>query len=88
MNRSEWPSITADQMREIDRLMVEEMGISLEQMMEQAGRNLADLAVELLHRRRPRGPDYRVVVACGTGNNGGGGMVAARILSNRGIEVS
>ena len=35
------PSITTDQMREVDRLMIEEFGIVLLQMMENAGRNLA-----------------------------------------------
>lgn len=38
------PTVTAAQMREIDRLMVEEIGISLEQMMENAGRAFAELA--------------------------------------------
>ena len=38
------PALSTDQMREVDRLMVEEFGISLLQMMENAGRNLADLA--------------------------------------------
>jgi len=32
------PTITVDQMREVDRLMVEDMGIELIQMMENAGR--------------------------------------------------
>lgn len=38
------PYITSAQMREIDRLMVEECHIELIQMMENAGRNLARLA--------------------------------------------
>ncbi len=38
------PAITADQMREVDRLMIEDYGIQLIQMMENAGRNLAALA--------------------------------------------
>ena len=39
-----FPSVTAKGMREIDRLMVEEMGIGLHQMMEHAGRNLTEVA--------------------------------------------
>jgi NAD(P)H-hydrate epimerase len=35
------PYVTTDQMREVDRLMVEEYGIVLLQMMENAGRGLA-----------------------------------------------
>lgn len=49
MQRSDvLPSITAQQMREVDRLMVEELGIGLLQMMEHAGRNLVDVTRTLL----------------------------------------
>jgi len=75
-------------MREVDRLMVETYGISLEQMMEQAGRNLCDLAVRWLQSHTDRQPPYDFVVVCGTGNNGGGGMTAARYLSNRAHGVT
>jgi NAD(P)H-hydrate epimerase len=74
------PAITADQMREVDRIMVEDLGILLVQMMENAGRHLADLAVE---RYRPS----RIVVLAGPGGNGGGGLVAARHLANRDVDV-
>jgi NAD(P)H-hydrate epimerase len=70
-------------MREVDRLMVEEYGIVLLQMMENAGRNLARLAVTLAAGVR----DRSVLVLAGKGNNGGGGMVAARHLSNMGGHV-
>src|SRR6056297_3644568 len=39
------PAITADEMRTVDRLAVEEIGLSLLQMMEHAGRNLARAAL-------------------------------------------
>ena len=70
------PFITTDQMREVDRAMIEDYGISLVQMMENAGRNLAQLA-----RRRFLDGDPRqrhVVVLAGAGGNGGGGLVCAR----------
>jgi NAD(P)H-hydrate epimerase len=79
------PAVTATQMREVDRRMIEEYGIVLLQMMENAGRNLAELV------RRLRGSSVeglRVTVASGKGNNGGGGMVAARHLSNWGANVA
>jgi NAD(P)H-hydrate epimerase len=79
-NAAALPALTADQMREVDRLMIEEMHIDLLQMMENAGRNLADLAQQLY------APD-RVVVLAGPGGNGGGGLVAARHLANRGVDV-
>ena len=70
-------------MIEVDRLMIEEWGISLLQMMENAGRNLAGLAKSLLHNFQGK----KIIVLCGTGNNGGGGMVAARHLHNWGVQV-
>jgi len=76
--------VTAAQMAEVDRLAVEEFGITLLQMMEQAGSHLADVV-----RLEAGGhlKDRRIVVAVGPGNNGGGGLVAARHLANRGASV-
>lgn len=76
------PALTTAQMIEVDRLMIEEYGIRLMQMMENAGRNLAALALQMI-----ADSDKKVAVLCGAGNNGGGGMVAARHLHNRGMEV-
>jgi NAD(P)H-hydrate epimerase len=76
--------ITVAQMREVDRLMIEEYSIALLQMMENAGRSLAALA-RIVH-----GSDVanaRVIVLAGAGNNGGGGLVAARHLANAGADV-
>lgn len=78
------PAISTRQMVEVDRLMIEKYGVLLIQMMENAGRNLAELSRRLLggdlHTRQ-------VVVLAGAGNNGGGGMAAARHLHNRGADV-
>ncbi len=74
------PSLTRDQMIEVDRLMIDEAGISLVQMMENAGRALAGFIID---RHRPS----KVTVFAGRGGNGGGGLVAARHLANRGIDV-
>jgi NAD(P)H-hydrate epimerase len=78
------PSLTATQMIEVDRAMIEDYRIELIQMMENAGRAFAELA-----RRQMRGAikDSSVVVLCGSGNNGGGGMTAARRLHNWGADV-
>ena len=72
--------LTTDQMIEVDRVMIEDLGIQLIQMMENAGRNLARLA---LARYGPTAP----VVAVGSGGNGGGGLVAARHLVVAGLPV-
>jgi len=78
-------TLTTEQMAEVDRLMIEEYGILLIQMMENAGRNLAEQAWRMMDGELP---GRRVVVLCGKGNNGGGGMVAGRDLHHRGTEVS
>jgi NAD(P)H-hydrate epimerase len=75
---AEIPCVTAAQMREIDRIMISELHIDLMQMMENAGRNLAQLAIQRF------GP-ARCTVLAGGGGNGGGGLVAARHLQNRGV---
>jgi len=79
------PAVTTEQMREIDRIAVEETGPNLYQMMENAGRNLAGVALELLLEG---GPGSRILVLAGTGGNGGGGICAARHLANRGVPVA
>jgi len=77
------PTITAAQMREVDRLAVEEFGLSLLQMMENAGRDLAGNVMELLSA-----VEGRVVVLAGAGGNGGGGIACARHLHNHGFDVA
>lgn len=79
------PAVTAEQMREVDRLMVETYGISLLQMMEIAGHTLADLVRVQL---RGTASGKSIVVAAGRGNNSGGGLVAARHLANWGATVT
>ena len=78
------PALSTEQMREVDRLMIEEFGISLVQMMENAGRNLAALARTILDGDVV---DQSIIVLAGRGNNGGGGLVAARHLHNWGAWV-
>ena len=78
------PAVSAAQMARVDRLAVGEFGISLFAMMEQAGAHLAE-AARLLLGDNLRGRS--LVVAVGPGNNGGGGLAAARHLANRGASV-
>ena len=81
----EVPAVTTDQMREVDRVAIEEIGPNLYQMMENAGRNLALMVIDTL------GADWATVpiaVLAGTGGNGGGGICAARHLANRGADVT
>lgn len=76
------PAVTAIQMREVDRIAVEDFGLGILQMMENAGRNLALHAIDMLG-----GMAGKVVVLAGSGGNGGGGLCCARHLHNRGVEV-
>jgi NAD(P)H-hydrate epimerase len=78
------PGLSAAQMAEVDRLAIDEYGIDLLQMMEQAGSHLAEVVrIELGGSLEGR----TIVVAAGPGNHGGGGLTAARHLANRGAEV-
>ncbi|WP_337872589.1 NAD(P)H-hydrate epimerase [Ignavibacterium sp.] len=80
----EVPAVTKDQMIEVDRIATEETGPNLFQMMENAGRNIAELIIETL------GKNWRtqkIIVLAGTGGNGGGGICSARHLANRGADV-
>ncbi|WP_318570959.1 NAD(P)H-hydrate epimerase [Salinigranum marinum] len=72
-------AVTAAEMRAVDRVAVEGIGLQLMQMMENAGRALA-WHVRDLHTGS-------VAVVAGNGGNGGGGMVCARHLANRGVPV-
>lgn len=77
--------VSVDQMREVDRLMTEEVGITLQQMMENAGRCLATHARSMLGGSAH---DRQVVVLAGRGGNGGGGLAAARRLFGWGAAVT
>lgn len=69
-------------MIEVDRIMMKDLSVPIELMMEHAGLNLARLALELSN---PGASTFRVVA--GTGNNGGGGLVAARRLRGWGYRT-
>ena len=79
------PAVTARQMRDVDRAAVQEIGPSLQQMMQSAGRSLALLCTTMLGEPWTTRP---VVVVAGTGGNGGGGICAARHLANHGADVT
>ncbi len=71
-------ALTTAQMTRVDQIMTEDLGVTLLQMMELAGRGLAALARTRFLGGDPRG--RRVVVLAGSGGNGGGGLAAARRL--------
>ena len=76
--------VSPEQMREIDRTAIEELGIPGRKLMERAGRAVADRVLGML------GPDLEqknVILLAGKGNNGGDALVAARLLEDEGIKT-
>ncbi len=69
-----------ERMRATDRWAIDEQGLPGLELMERAGRGLADLVLSVA-------PDGPVAVVCGKGNNGGDGYVAARLLREAGRAV-
>lgn len=74
------PLYDADGMRAVDRWAIEDQGVPSLELMEAAGRAVAEAVGELA----PEGP---VRVVCGKGNNAGDGLVAARYLREAGFAV-
>ena len=76
--------LTAKQMREADRRTIEEVGVPSLLLMENAGLQV----VAAMDARFGSLATRRVAVLCGRGNNGGDGLVVARTLRQRNIDVS
>lgn len=75
--------LTSAAAQQIDRdLMSEAGGFSIDQLMELAGLSCA----EAVFHSYPPAQNKRVLVACGPGNQGGDGLVAARHLHHFGYH--
>ncbi len=73
--------LTADEMRELDRAVIERLGLPGLVLMENAALGV----VEAISRHYPRAES--AAVFCGPGNNGGDGLAVARHLATRGYAV-
>jgi ADP-dependent NAD(P)H-hydrate dehydratase / NAD(P)H-hydrate epimerase len=74
------PLYDAEGMRAVDRWAIEGRGVPSLELMEAAGRAVAEAVAGLA-------PEGAVRVVCGKGNNAGDGFVAARLLREMGFEV-
>lgn len=79
----EIPPVTEAQMRLVDQFAVEDFGLGILQMMENAGRSLAGAAMSMVESST----STSITVLAGAGGNGGGGLAAARHLFNRGFPI-
>ena len=80
--------LTRQQVREVDRLAIEQLGIPGIVLMENAGRNAAAVVLDTLQSRGGDSALWRVGILCGGGNNGGDGYAIARHLHNHGVQVA
>ena len=75
------PLLDAETMRAVDRWAIEQRGVAGLDLMERAGAGVARGVERLV-------PDGPVTVVCGKGNNGGDGLVVARLLRESGRTVT
>ncbi|WP_298707500.1 NAD(P)H-hydrate dehydratase [uncultured Veillonella sp.] len=82
--------LTTEDARFIDREVPKQLGVSLEILMENAGRGIVDALwgqYDLFSLDNARSINSFVLFICGTGNNGADGLVAARHLMEQGVPV-
>lgn len=76
--------VTSDQMRKIDKITIEKIGIHGLELMEKAGLGSALVGKKILDEKVK---GKKVIIFCGKGNNGGDGFVVGRYLSRWGAKV-
>jgi hydroxyethylthiazole kinase-like uncharacterized protein yjeF len=74
------PCLDAEEMRAVDAWAIKDQGVPSLDLMETAGRAVAEAAAQVA-------TSNRAAIVCGKGNNGGDGLVAARGLRETGFEV-
>ncbi len=79
-------ALTSAEMQEVDRQTTARFGIPGHQLMENAGKSVADVFLEQYTHRMSE-PPGRIAVLCGKGNNGGDGFVVARYLKEEAEDV-
>lgn len=82
-----FPVVTAEKMRYLDKKAVQEHGLPEHQLMENAGRAVAEETLKFALTLGKDAASLKAAVCCGKGNNGGDGLVAARYLRQAGAAV-
>ena len=80
-------AVNSQEMKIYDRNTSEQFGVAPEVLMERASLSVADV-VDEWKNKRVAGRTYKVLVMAGVGNNGGDGVCVARLLKQRGYQVS
>ncbi|MGY4691214.1 NAD(P)H-hydrate dehydratase [Salibacterium sp. K-3] len=75
--------VTGNEMREMDRYTMQDLGMKEELLMENAGRAVA----HALEKKYSASAGRKTAVLIGKGNNGGDGFVIARVLQERGWKI-
>lgn len=76
------PIVTSEQMKKAESFTIDQIGLPSPVLMEKAAEKVFELSCEILDRTET------VCVICGCGNNGGDGMAVARMLHEKGADVS
>jgi NAD(P)H-hydrate epimerase len=75
--------VTGEQMRKIEKVAIEELGIPSILLMEAASLRLTECCLKALESVK----NPKTLIVCGPGGNGGDGMALARHLHNHGVEL-
>lgn len=86
------PMVSKDILMQVERLAMDESGPNEDQLMENAGRSIALMALRALDGTHRLHPDTHnpptVIILAGNNKTGAYGICAARHLANRGCDVS
>ncbi|MDP8296937.1 MAG: NAD(P)H-hydrate epimerase [Candidatus Orphnella occulta] len=80
-------AVTSAQMKKIDKFTIEHGGVPSVILMERAGREVAKEVLSLARALKNKKKQVSVAIFCGKGNNGGDGLVCARYLLSKGIDL-